>query len=69
MCFTIPLKVLKIEKNTAYLEGGKCVKLGSEISVTAGEYVQIVGNLAVGKLSKTQGLKIRRLIKKLNTYA
>lgn len=68
MCFSIPYKVLKSTKDQAILEGGKVIKLGNELNVKKDEYLQILGNVAVGKLSKTQGLKIRKLIKKLNTY-
>jgi hydrogenase maturation factor len=66
MCFSIPVKVLKVEKDTALLEGGKVVKIGKDFKISAGEYLQIVGNVAVGKLTKGEGLKIRQFIKKLN---
>ena len=68
MCFSIPYKVLKSTKDQAILEGGKVIKLGNELNVRKDEYLQILGNVAVGKLSKAEGLKIRKLIKKLNTY-
>lgn len=66
MCFSIPYKVLKVEKNIALLEGNKSVMIGSELRVKNGDYLQIIGDAAVGRLSKAQGLKIRQLIKKLN---
>lgn len=66
MCFSIPCKVLKVDSDVAYIEGDRAVKLGKEILVKKGEYLQIAGGVAVGKLSKTEGEKIRRLIKKLN---
>lgn len=68
MCFSIPYRVLKTNNNIALLEGGKRVNLGKDISVKAGEYLQVIGNIAVGKLGKSEGLKIRKLIKKLSTY-
>lgn len=68
MCFSIPIKVQKIDKNTAYLEGGKTVRLGKDIKVKKDQYLQVAGNIAVGKLEKSEGLKIRKLIKRLNTY-
>ncbi len=68
MCFSIPLKVVSVNKTTAFLETGNIIKLGSDIKVEKGEYLQVLGNVAVGKLSKAQGLKIRKLIKRLNTY-
>lgn len=67
MCFTIPYKILKVSKNTALLEGGRVVKLGKELKAKKGAYLRVLGNIAVGTLSQTEGLKIRRLIKKLNT--
>ena len=66
MCFSIPLKVKKVEGNTALLEGGKTVRLGKELSVKPGEYLRVTGNIAAGILSKSEGQKIRRLIKSLN---
>lgn len=68
MCFSIPYKVFKVENNLALLEGGKSVKIGSEMKVNKGDYLQILGKVAVGRLSNSQGLKIRRLIKSLNSY-
>lgn len=69
MCFTIPLKVLKIEKDTVLLEGGKSVKIDKDIKIKRGDYLQIAGEVAVSSLTKNEGLKIRQLIKKLNSYA
>ncbi|OGG26359.1 hypothetical protein A2960_03440 [Candidatus Gottesmanbacteria bacterium RIFCSPLOWO2_01_FULL_39_12b] len=66
MCFSIPLKVLKAVNNYVLIEGGQTVRLGNEIKVKKGDFLQVAGNMAVGKLSKSQGLKIRKLIKKLN---
>lgn len=66
MCFSIPRKIIKVKNSRAFLEGGKSVKIGSELSVKSGDYVQIFGEVAVSKLSRYQGLKIRQLIKRLN---
>ncbi len=66
MCFSIPFKVLKIQKNNALIEGGLTVKLGKELKVKIGDYLQIVGDVAQARISKTQGLKIRKLIKSLS---
>lgn len=66
MCFSIPYKVLKVDHNSALIEGGRIVRMDKDIQVKKGEYVRIAGNLAVGKLTKKEGLKIRRLIKSLN---
>lgn len=66
MCFSIPAKVIQVIGNSAVIEGGKKVTLGKEIKVGKGDYLQISGDIAVGKLSPAEGLKIRQLIKKLN---
>lgn len=66
MCFSIPYKVNRIKNGTAFVEGGKTVKTGTDLKVEKGGYLQVVGNVAVGSLNKSQGLKIRRLIKSLN---
>ena len=68
MCFSIPYKVLQVTKDKAILEGGKVIKLGNELKIKKGESLQVLGDVAVGKLAKLEGLKIRRLIKRLNTY-
>lgn len=69
MCFSIPKKVLKVKKNTAVVEGGKRVQLGTDTHVRTGQYLRVVGNIAVGTLSQREGLKVRQLIQSLNnTY-
>lgn len=68
MCFTIPRKVVKIIGETAFLEEGQQVNIDNELTVKKGDYLQVVGNVAVGRLTQKQGLTVRRLIKKLNTY-
>lgn len=65
MCFTIPAKVIKIEKNHVIIEGGKKILAEKNLNVKLGEYIQIAGNMAVGKLSAKEGLTIRKLIKSL----
>lgn len=67
MCFAVPAKVISTDKNNAIIEGGIKIRLGSEIRVERGDYLQIAGNVAVGKLSKSEGMKIRRLIKSLSS--
>ena len=66
MWFSIPYKVLKVEKNDALIEGGQTVRLGKEIKVKENEYLRVIENVAVGRLTKAEGLKVRQLIKKLN---
>lgn len=67
MCFSIPLKVLKVEKETAIVEGGKNIKIDRNLKLKKGEYLQVIGEIAVGKLTNNEGLKVRRLIKSLNS--
>ena len=66
MCFAIPYEVLDVINNHAIIEGGQKVALGKDVTVKKGEYIRVLGSIAVGKLSKTEGLKIRKLIKTLN---
>lgn len=68
MCFSIPYKVLKVIGNTAYLEGGARVRIGKDMKVKQGSYVQVTGQIVVDSLSETKGERIRQLIKSLNTY-
>lgn len=67
MCFSIPLKVLKVEGNKAIIEGGKIARFDKTLQIHKGEYVRLTGDIVVDKLSKDKGLKVRRLIKRLNT--
>ena len=66
MCFSIPLKIIKVDKNTAITEGGLNVFIDEEFVVNTGDYVRVLGNIVVDKLSKNEGLKIRKLLKNLN---
>lgn len=66
MCFSIPYKVLKIKNGKATVEGGREIKIGKELQVKKGDYLRIIGNIAVDTLSVEEGLKLRQLIKKLN---
>lgn len=66
MCFAIPYKILAIEKNIAIIEDGRSILLDTKLHAKKNDYVQIIGNIAVGVLSKKQGLTIRKLIKSLN---
>ena len=66
MCFAVPYKVLAVEKNNVLIEGNKTVRIGNELKVKTGEFLQVIGNIAVSKLSQKEGLKIRKLIKSLN---
>lgn len=63
MCFTIPYRVEKIKDGIAVVEGGEKIKLNKYLSVKKGEYLQVTGNIAVAKISRDEGLRIRNLIK------
>lgn len=67
MCFAIPYQVIDVQNTYAIIEGGKKILLGGKLTVKKGEYVQVLGSIAVGKLTKAQGLKVRKLIKELQT--
>lgn len=67
MCFSIPLKVTKIEGNKAIIEGGKIAGFDNTLHIHRGDYVRLTGDVIVDKLSKENGVKIRRLIKRLNS--
>lgn len=66
MCFAIPKKVAKVKGDTAWIENGNAVKIVDNLNIKPGQYLNVLGNIAIGKFSKTEGLKIRRLIRKLN---
>jgi len=63
MCFAIPYKVFKVDRDTAIVEGGRRVKFGKSFKIKAGDYLQVMGSVAVGKISKDEGLRVRNLIK------
>lgn len=67
MCFSIPYRVLEINNNCALIEGKKLVKIGGELQVKSGDYIQIMGDVAVNVIPGSEGLKIRKLIKSLNS--
>lgn len=65
MCFTIPLKVLKVNHGKAIVENGKNILLSKDMIVKKGDYLQVVGNTAVSTLTSKQGIKVRQLIKNI----
>ncbi|MCX8008383.1 MAG: HypC/HybG/HupF family hydrogenase formation chaperone [Patescibacteria group bacterium] len=67
MCFSIPLKVVKIQKTHAILENGIKIRIDTQ-NIQQGDYVRIVGNMIVDKLSKKDGEAIRKLIADLSGY-
>lgn len=67
MCFSIPLRVVKIKGLNAVIEGGDIARFDKALNIKKGDYVHITGDIIVDKLPKGQGIKIRKLIKKLNS--
>lgn len=65
MCFAIPYRVEKVDRDSAVVEGGRRVKLGGMFRVNRGDYLQVMGSIAVGKIKKTEGQRIRNLIKSI----
>lgn len=66
MCFSVPLKVLGVKKRRAKLEGGLEVSFDNNMIVKKGQYVRVLGNVAVDALTVSQGQRVRHLIKSLN---
>ncbi len=66
MCFSIPYKILQVKDDVVIVEGGKVVRIGKEMKVKRGDFLQITGDIGIGVLPKNEGLKIRKLIKSLN---
>jgi hydrogenase maturation factor len=67
MCFSIPAKVIDVKKSSILIEGNKEIRIEKDLKIKKGDYVQIIGSIVVDKLSNAQGLKIRKLLKSLNT--
>lgn len=65
MCFTIPLKVLKVSKDNLLLEGGKEITLEKDLKVKKGDFVRVSANIAVDHLTKEEGENILNLIKSI----
>jgi hydrogenase maturation factor len=66
MCFSIPYKVVKVGKDNVIIEGGKVIRIDHEIDIKKGSYVQVVGDVVVDALTRENGLRVRKLIKRLN---
>jgi len=66
MCFSIPYKIIAVEKSHVIIEGGRNILCNNDNRATVGAYAQVSGDVVVGILSKKEGLAIRKLIKSLN---
>lgn len=67
MCFTIPYQIVKADETSVTIEDGRRIMIGQELTAQKGDYVQLVGEMAVGVLSRQEGKKIRQLIRALNS--
>ncbi|HLD27060.1 MAG TPA: hypothetical protein VJB63_03835 [Patescibacteria group bacterium] len=65
MCFAIPYKIKKKEKNTATLEDGRIIQLNRKMELEKGDYIRLIGDVIVDTISKQEGMKIRRFISSL----
>lgn len=66
MCFTVPKQVTAVKKGKVVVSDGSEVVMGSELTVHVGDFVQTLGNMAVGTLNKTQGERTLKLINQLS---
>jgi ribose 5-phosphate isomerase len=63
MCFSIPIKITRVEKGWIYLENGNKIKLTRSVTAKKGDYVRYAGNVIIDFLTNKEGLEIRKLIK------
>jgi hydrogenase maturation factor len=66
MCFSIPVKILEVKDDIVVVENGKVIRIDKKMNVKKGRYLHVVGDMAVDTLSEKDGLKIRKMIKRLN---
>ncbi len=63
MCFTIPYKVLKVQKNHVVIEGDKKISIENDLNIEVGDYIRVSANIAVDHLTKEEAKRILNLIK------
>jgi len=61
MCFAIPKRVIKIEKNTAITEDNRRVMLGA-VKTRIGDYLLIYGTIAIEKINKKRAEAFRKVL-------
>jgi hydrogenase maturation factor len=61
MCINVPLKVLRIEREKAVMEDGREVRVGLVKDIKIGDYLEVYGDLALGKVMK-RIVKSQRLV-------
>ena len=67
MCLSIPLRVLTVKGGKATIEGNTLVRLDMALRVTPGDYVTVLGGVAVGMLSKSEGARVRKYLRSLGS--
>ena len=63
MCFAVPLRVKKIDKDKLVMESGREVKSVLTETIKIGDYLVCQHDLAVEKVSKKEALAMRQAIK------
>jgi hydrogenase maturation factor len=67
MCLSVPLRVVRVRDKNATVEGDISVQLTDDLRVRVGDYLQLVGGVAVGSLSKKEGARVRKYLQSLET--
>jgi len=63
MCFALPVKISKIEKNLGIGENGKKVKLNLLDNCQVGDYVLAQADIAVEKISKRRAQDLEKALR------
>ncbi len=61
MCFALPKQIQTIDGSKAILQDGSLVKLGN-IKAQPGDYILVIGPLAVEKISRKKAMDMLALI-------
>lgn len=65
MCFSVPIKIVHVNKTDITLENGEKIKREKKIIVKPGQYVRLTGSIIHDYLSEEDGDSIRKLIEEL----
>lgn len=66
MCFALPLRVIKKDKDRWLMEDGRRVRLALTDKIKIGDYLVCRQDVAVEKLTPKGALKMRQAIKEVN---
>lgn len=64
MCFTIPRKIVTIERTKAVVDDGHTVDIGGLTECNVGDYVFVTSGIAIAKLTPEEGRSMRSLIRR-----